>query len=276
MRNQPERVSCLMVTRPCAERFELFRRSVACFLAQTYPDRELVVVLDEGPAEWAERFKAHLASLPAAAVVVEPAGKRTLGALRNLSAAAASGEVLCQWDDDDLSHPTRLARQHDVLRAEGALAVGLQEFMHLFQASREMFWENFLLSPDGCHAGTVMFRRGAAARCPEEGPASCKGEDSAFLAGLRSEGKVVPLAGAAYLYVYVYHDNNTFAEDHHRAITLLSLSRGLLVRRRAVLLQELGCLDLGEHPIRVMGYNGLAFEIPGKGAAPGPGCEGAG
>ena len=43
-----------------------------------------------------------------------------------------------------------------------------------------------------------------------------------------------------------------------------ALSTGLLQRQRMSLLAELVYFDLGEQPIQVMGYNGQAFEIPGR------------
>jgi glycosyltransferase involved in cell wall biosynthesis len=260
----PERISCLMVTRPSPERVEFLKRGAACFLAQTYPNRELVVVLDEGPAECVEQVKDHLAGLRDAVRVVQPPTKLTLGALRNRAVEAASGTVVCQWDDDDLSHPTRLAEQYRLLCREGALAVALQEVLHLFTQSHEMYWTNFRNAPDHCHAGTLMFRREARARSPEDGPQSVKGEDSALLRALKAEGKVVYLAGAPHLFVYIYHGGNTCEADHHRMLARsLSISRALLERRRAVF-DELASFDLGDQPIDVIGNNGPAFQIPGR------------
>jgi glycosyltransferase involved in cell wall biosynthesis len=195
---------------------------------------------------------------------VHPRTKHTLGALRNLSVEAASGTVVCQWDDDDFSHPTRLAEQYRLLRGEGAIAVALQEVLHLFPQSREMYWTNYRNAPDGCLAGTVMFRRSVRARSPEDGPESSREEDSALLRRLKAEGKVVYLAGAPHLYVYVYHGGNTYDGEHHRMLArLLSISRGLLERRRSVF-ANLDCFDLGEHAIDVIGNNGPAFQIPGR------------
>jgi hypothetical protein len=64
-----------MVTRASAERHELLKRSVACFRAQTYPNRELVVVLDEAAPENVGRIKDQLAGLGAAARIVQRPAK---------------------------------------------------------------------------------------------------------------------------------------------------------------------------------------------------------
>ena len=150
MSDEPERISCLMVTRPSPERFELLKGSLACFQAQTYPSRELVMVLDQGPSEWVERIKDYQAELGVGATLVQPGTKHSVGALRNLSVQAASGSVLCPWDDDDFSHPTRLVEQYDLLIREGAIAVALQEILCLYRQSREMYWMNYRNAPTRC------------------------------------------------------------------------------------------------------------------------------
>src|SRR5262249_28127723 len=152
----------------------------------------------------------HLADVPGRAVVVPAPGRPPLGALRNLSVEAASGAVVCQWDDDDLSHPQRLAAQLAVLRRGRALGVALEEVMHLFAHARPLYWESYRNPPPRCFPGTLMFRRGVTARYPAEGPASRKGEDAVFLGRLRAEGEVVALPGMPHLYVYVYHEGNTY------------------------------------------------------------------
>jgi hypothetical protein len=177
--------------------------------------------------------------------------------------AAASGKVVCQWDDDDLSHPTRLAEQYALLRREDALGVGIEEILHLFLRDRQLYWTTYRNTPEGCHCATLMYRRSAAARCPEEGPESRLGEDIALMRDLRREGKLVAVGQAPYLYIYVYHGHNTDGNRHRKLASWLGLSRGLLERRRAVF-ERLNCFDLGEAPLAVMGSNGKAFEIPGR------------
>ena len=144
MSDEPERISCLMVTRPSPERFELLKAGSSGLLpVQTYPSRELVMVLDQGPSEWVERIKDYQAELGVGAMLVQPGTKHSVGALRNLSVQAASGSVLCPWDDDDFSHPTRLVEQYDLPIGEGAIAVALQEILCLYRQSREMYWMNY-------------------------------------------------------------------------------------------------------------------------------------
>jgi glycosyltransferase involved in cell wall biosynthesis len=104
--------SCLMVTR---DRFNLAINAIKCFQHQTYRNKELVIV-DEGAGDELQKFIQHL-SHPEIKYFRMPTGQITLGELRNFSVAQASGEYVCQWDDDDLSDPLRLDLQISVIQA---------------------------------------------------------------------------------------------------------------------------------------------------------------
>lgn len=108
------RVSCVLAT---ADRPDFLRQALRCFLRQTYPDRELIVV-DDG------------------AVLVEPlipddpriryvglSRPRTLGAKLNCGVALATGELIQKLDDDDYYHPDFLAATAGALAGEGEGAV---------------------------------------------------------------------------------------------------------------------------------------------------------
>ncbi|HEX6390539.1 MAG TPA: glycosyltransferase, partial [Solirubrobacteraceae bacterium] len=98
-------ISCLMVTR---DRLRLAKAAIASFALQTHPNRELVIVTDGS-----ERYRGALAryvdaiGIDGVRFVVPDEQDLPLGALRNLAVAAARGEIVCQWDDDDYSHPER-------------------------------------------------------------------------------------------------------------------------------------------------------------------------
>lgn len=95
--------SCIMPTR---NRPDFVRRAVACFLAQDYADRELVIV-DDGDTPTLllprdERIRYHR-------LISET--QRSIGAKRNIACARASGEVILHWDDDDWYAPGRITDQ---------------------------------------------------------------------------------------------------------------------------------------------------------------------
>jgi hypothetical protein len=44
----------------------------------------------------------------------------TLGTLRGLSLDVATGEIVCQWDDDDCHHPDRILHQVQQMTRQAA------------------------------------------------------------------------------------------------------------------------------------------------------------
>jgi len=83
--------------------------AIECFRAQTWPHRELVIV-DHGAGTDLAR---HLEGLRDPRIRHIRLGRSCtpIGTLRNRSLAEARGDWMCQWDDDDLSHPGRIAMQ---------------------------------------------------------------------------------------------------------------------------------------------------------------------
>jgi hypothetical protein len=206
------KVSCVMVSR---NRLEWVRRSIDCYLAQTYAHRELVIVRD--PSVPIGDVEAYVASLRRDDIrLVRPDGPLRLNELRNLSFARASGELFCQWDDDDLSHPDRVRIQAEVLLEHDVIASLLQDEFEYFVDSGELYWANWESTPLACLPGTLMVRRDAGANYPMESSFSERSEDSAVLFGLAQPVAIV--GGAPYLYVYSFHGDNTWGESHRRAL----------------------------------------------------------
>lgn len=261
-------VSCLMVTLPVPHRLPYLRQSVADYCRQTHPRRELVVVLDQGDAQARADIVSHVAALGRDDIrIVDPAGKHTLGALRNRSVEHARGDLVCQWDDDDRYHPERLARQAAVMDRERAAALCLEDTFHFFAATRTLHLLNFRMTNQQAFPGSLMMRREVAPRYPESGASAERGEDSAGLAQLRSAGHLGVFSGLPYLYVYVAHGANTWNDGHHRMLTeRLSTSRALLRRNEAEWRAGLAAYDFGPGEVTVRGYNGVAFTL-GQGAA---------
>jgi hypothetical protein len=110
---QAPQVSCLMPTRA---RAAMARTAIACWQAQTWEARELVIVEQGGSgelAEWVEglgdaRIRHHRV----------PEGSMILGEQRNETLRLARGEYVAIWDDDDYSHPLRLQLQMQAAPAD--------------------------------------------------------------------------------------------------------------------------------------------------------------
>lgn len=195
-------VSCLMVTR---DRAALARNAIRCFLDQTWPNRELVILDDsEDPA--LERIVQEFDDPRIRFLRIPPEGK-TLGHLRNEAVALARGEYVCQWDDDDLYDPARIELQMHAILVNRAAACMLQRWTiwwpqaHRLASSRHRAWE-----------GSLICRKD---RMPEY-PDLRRGEDTPVAETLLDRERVV-LLDMPRLYIYRAHAGNTFDPTHFDA-----------------------------------------------------------
>ncbi|MBV9582072.1 MAG: glycosyltransferase [Chloroflexi bacterium] len=225
-------ISCLMVT---YDRLVLAKRALRSFAEQTWTNRELVVVTDGPP-----RFRRALETEAAAAGLTDvrfvcAAEGTCLGALRNLALDAARGELVCQWDDDDYSHPERLETQASYLFRHNADACFLTEHLQYLDDQRAAFWVDWTNGGrqsglPSWFPGTVMMRHSAPIRYPESGPYARTGEDTMLMQELAAKVPVVGLGGNAHLYLYQYHGRNAFSREHHEQLRVWAADAGSVSR----------------------------------------------
>lgn len=116
-------VCAIMLTR---DRPELAKKAVECFRAQTYQNKRLLIWdTGEWPQStmdiWEDEAITHILSSPR---------KLTVGALRNEAAAFwTEYPILVHFDDDDYSHPNRIAEQVALLQTSRADVVGYNEML---------------------------------------------------------------------------------------------------------------------------------------------------
>ncbi len=259
-------ISCLAVTLPVSERFAFLTRSIRDYQRQTHRNRELVLVLNGGEPAVARRIREYVTALRDSAIrVVEPPGSLPLGALRNISLEVARGGIVCQWDDDDLYHPERLACQFQAL--QDGDAVFLREVMQFYPEERTLYCANWHSTEAGAFPGSLMCRLSGGVHYPETGNEARLGEDTAVARDLLATGQVTLLGGFPHLYVYVSHGRNSWPDAHHRMLaSKLALSRGLLLRRETALREGLAEIDFGPGEVAVQGFNGTAFTLVQPGA----------
>lgn len=266
------RISCVTVTRGRVARLQ---HAVRCYLRQTYPLKDLVVLSQgEDNAAVAE----YLRTLGRPDVRLHTAlPSLTLGAMRNAAVELASGDVVCQWDDDDLYHPDRLARQYAALRADSRRAASLYcDFLKYFEHSGELYWCDWSGEPLVTHrylCGSVMFHKELFGAFPlfypESGPQARVEEDLHVLDKLLTKGELGPV-WAGWQYTYVYHGANTYGLAHHELTLNTSwgkklLGRDELLERRGLLEATLGGFGLAG-PVKVRSADGVAFTYhpPGR------------
>ncbi len=190
------RVSCLMVTKGNMKFIETAYRQ---FKTQSWPHKELVIVAGTVPASLQQ-----LAAADRDVVLVKAPASQTLGELRNLSIAHAKGEFICQWDDDDLYDPHRLAIMVGVLMQASVSAVFLQRILLWWQA-RDMLG----ISVPRVWEGTMVAHRSSVPIYP----ALTKGEDTA-VANWILQHHSVALIDCADLYCYRVTGENTWHAAH--------------------------------------------------------------
>ena len=219
-------ITCVTITQP--GRGRVLAEAVADFNAQTFADRELLIVHDGGPT-FAAEIDQIIAAKPVTvtapirvlAAIREP--RLRLGELRNLAVDAAAGDWICQWDDDDRYHPERLAVQWNAARAQGAEFCFLVDQLHWFEATQELFWEDWQHEtyPLNFVQGSMLARRDLLPRYP----ALARGEDTPLcwqiVRGAEAgDYKIARLRGAGWSYLYRHHGHNAWDEAHHRAISV--------------------------------------------------------
>lgn len=173
-------VCAIMLTR---DRPEMARLAVDCFRAQTYPHgRRRLLIWDSSPD-----FEAYTTYGEANDITPVPADEtdKTIGALRNRSVDFWNDyDIVVHWDDDDWSHPNRIAEQVALLQSTGADCVGYNEM--LFWDSRPgQFCGAWLYSnpaPRYALGTSLCYWRRTWERNPF--PATSQGEDFRWLAKL--------------------------------------------------------------------------------------------
>lgn len=212
-------ITCVMVT---AGRFDCIKKSVACYLRQTYSNKQLVI-LSQAHVDYHQQIKQWIESLSRSDIQIHHApSKLSLGGMRNTSVEIATGDIICQWDDDDLYHPDRLMTQYNVLRADSGRVASLYcDFLKYFKTTGEIYWCDWSGEPIPSHrflCGAVMFHKEIFGQFktfyPDVGAQSCVEEDLNVLEKLMTKGSIGPVF-AGHQYVYVYHGQNTYDIDHH-------------------------------------------------------------
>lgn len=263
------KISCLLVT--AAGRWDRLLLSYRCYLDQTYPNRELVIV-NEGPPEYQEQLR-ELTEGREDVKCIFLRGDYTLGGLRNIAMQLCNGDLFVQWDDDDYNTPERLAVQYAFMATKPkARACFLGDQLHYYFPTKQLYWDNwwFKMSAGmkkwGLIPGTIMaYRKDFPYRYPSSGDFARAAEDSVLTGAMcdEEESRVEILCGRGYMQMYTFHAKNVWDMEHHLNISKLRGCDSQYVwTNREYVSRTLRYLKL-EPPIEVMGCEGLAFVYKG-------------
>lgn len=264
------KVSCCLCT---YDRYDLFKKSVDCYCAQTYPNKELIIVT-EGPRSFKNKVSALLEIKGRDDIFpVFLDGDRTLGEVRNISLKKSTGDLYCQWDDDDFNHPKRLAIQIKKMLDEKAFACFLQDQFHYYWEDNALYWEKWAYkdAPERCNwiPGTIIMKMNDRYKYPETGAKSRASEDvvlvdQLWLDYLVNGLQITKLSDYGYLHIYSFHGTkenhkNTFDKNHHMWLsTNCSQSINYMLKNRELIEQSLNLINIKRN-IKIMGKEGLAF-----------------
>lgn len=123
-------VTAIMPTRG---RTEWARQAVACFQAQTYPNKELIVLDDiEEPS-----FGQGIIVPNTLQFSYLKSSSRSIPIKRNQCCRAASGEIILHWDSDDWYAPERMADQVQRLEESGKQVTGYHSVLFYGESMKE-------------------------------------------------------------------------------------------------------------------------------------------
>jgi glycosyltransferase involved in cell wall biosynthesis len=203
-------ISCLCVS---SRRPENLRNTIRCYQAQTYSNRELIIVTTTGA-----EYRAVLDQFPDSTIkLFEMAGDEhfKLGDVRNHSITLASGEYICNWDDDDWSHPLRLVSQYSA-----AIQNHKRGSLLAYCLMHDSVNKRSYLSYPMFHPATVFCRKDVILDSVRYSSLDFD-EDEDFITALYEKNALYAQVYPS-LYIYVFHGGNTWAESHFKKLYSLS------------------------------------------------------
>ena len=196
-------VSCLCITK---NRVPLLKRAIACYLAQTYLNKELIIVYESSDVN-TKHYLSNVSVKSIHSIEIPSESDQCLGTLRNISIQSCNGQYFCQWDDDDWYHEKRIEFQMDVIKQSQLPASILMHWL-VFDSTQNKAY----ISPFWHWEGSIICDKKKVQKKfqYENLP---KGEDTTLIKKLFKNHMVFPIM-MPKLYIYVYHSNNTWHYEH--------------------------------------------------------------
>ncbi len=188
---------------PTSDRREFVPQAIQNFLAQSYSQRELIV-LDDGPHSVADLIPPHDNIR-----YLRLDRKSTVGAKRNIACELARGDFIAHWDDDDWMAPTWLASQVTTLETQKADICGLDKVFFYAPEIRRAWQYVYDGQAPWVNGGTLFYRRKFWRGAPFAD--INVGEDNAFVWAPQAKRIAVNLD--QHLFVARVHLRNTSPKD---------------------------------------------------------------
>lgn len=202
--NQQPLISCLCVTN---DRVSFLKRSIRCFNAQDYNNKELVIVHKKSDYNTRD-FLRTITQANILSKEIEPTETMKLGDIRNQAIAFSNGAYFCNWDDDDWYASTRLTRQMETLLNNGQSVSLLTNILVYDKLTNDAYFSMFRLWETSilCEKKEIKDRvkYGSLQRA----------EDAFLVNQLLDKSKIFPTA-IPNLMIYVIHGTNTMNRSHY-------------------------------------------------------------
>jgi glycosyltransferase involved in cell wall biosynthesis len=197
-------ISCIM---PTFNRRAFIPLAIQHFLAQDYPNKELVIV-DDGD----DAIGDLVTDVPNVRYI-RLDQRISIGAKRNRACHEARGDLIAQWDDDDWYAPDRLSYQARPILDDQADLTGLEN-TYMLELPAGRFWTtqhqlHQRMFVGDVHGGTLVFRKNLlnnGLRYPEVNLA----EDAGLLRQALRRGKRLARLPNSGVFVYVRHGQNAW------------------------------------------------------------------
>lgn len=182
---------------PTRSRHGWAHAAVQMFLAQTWPEKELIIIDDM-------REPSFPHGVIGAGVQHHLAPRYPVGAKRNLAVSRSAGEIIMHWDSDDIYSPDRMEYQVGMLLENpDADLVGFHRMQFVDEEAGRRY--QYFCSPGHAIGVSHCYRREAWEK--KRFNQVDQGEDEAFLNGLR-----VLTTDAEHRIVARIHSGNTCAK----------------------------------------------------------------
>ncbi|MET1056743.1 MAG: glycosyltransferase family A protein [Pedobacter sp.] len=207
MRDKYPLISCICVTN---NRTEFLKRAINCFASQNYPNKELVISYPFNDSQTKELIADLMGRSDLPITRTERSDKESVGNARNEAISKCKGDYVCVWDDDDWYHPSRLSFQFNSMNTTGigfnaSVLTRVLLFDNTTQKAYMSFsycWENTLL----CRKEIIMQNQYAHQN---------RGEDTHIIKFLDGKKFLHHIQESPFLYVYIYHGQNTWNYQHY-------------------------------------------------------------
>jgi glycosyltransferase involved in cell wall biosynthesis len=176
-------------------RRQFIETAISCFLSQTYPNKELVIV-DSLEYRIADLLPSH----PRLTYVAVPAAT-VAGAKRNIACELAKGEIICSMDDDDWSSPSRIQSQMEHLNSSWVQLVGYHTTLWLDEEEQKAY--SLYVNHDFCPGQSFLFKRSLWSKFPY--PENLRdSEDTYMLDRAVEQGVLMTVGGGDNLVVRIH------------------------------------------------------------------------